>query len=85
MFAAALVPVVLFGLNWKGATKRAAIVSISFSLIMNLSIQVFSIQIPYGMSGGFLAILFSMILFIVVSLMDKPKPLPKDLDRILDM
>ena len=84
-FAAALVPVILFGLNWKGATAKAAIASISFSLIINFAIQIFSISIPYGISGGFLSLLASMILFIAVSLIDREKPLPRDIDRILEL
>lgn len=84
-FAAALVPVVLIGLNWKQASAKAAIVAISASLIINFVIQLWQIQIPYAMSGGFLAMLTSMILFIGVSLIEKPKPLPRDIDRILDL
>ncbi len=84
-FAAALVPVVLIGLNWKGATARAAVVAIASSLAINFAIQLWQIQIPYKMSGGFLAMLTSMILFIVVSMMEKQKPLPKDIDRVMDL
>lgn len=84
-FAAALVPVVLIGLNWKQASAKAAVVAISVSLLINFVIQLWQIQIPYGISGGFLAMLTSMILFIVVSMMEKPKPLPRDIDRILEL
>ncbi len=84
-FAAALVPVVLIGLNWKQASARAAIASITVSLIINFAIQIFQIQIPYAISGGFLAMLTSMILFIGLSLLEKPKPLPKDIDRIMEL
>lgn len=84
-FAAALVPVVLIGLNWKGATAKAAVVAIGSSLAINFAIQLWQIQIPYKMSGGFIAMLTSMILFIVVSMLEKPKPLPKDIDRIMDL
>ena len=84
-FAAALVPVVLIGLNWKQASAKAAITAISVSLLINFVIQLMSIQIPYGISGGFIAMLTSMILFIAVSLIEKPKPLPKDIDRILEL
>lgn len=84
-FAAALVPVVLIGLNWKQASARAAIVAISVSLLINFAIQLWQIQIPYNISGGFLAMLTSMILFIAVSLAEKPKPLPKDIDRIMEL
>lgn len=84
-FAAALVPVVLIGLNWKQASARAAIASISISLAINFAIQLWAIEIPYGISGGFLAMLSSMIIFIGVSLLEKPRPLPKDIDRILEL
>ena len=84
-FAAALVPVVLIGLNWKQASARAAIAAISLSLAVNFAIQLLSIKIPYGISGGFLAMLSSMIVFIAVSLAEKPKPLPRDIDRILEL
>ncbi len=84
-FAAALVPVVLIGLNWKQASARAAIAAISVSLLINFVIQLWQIHIPYNISGGFLAMLTSMILFIAISMMEKPKPLPKDIDRILEL
>lgn len=84
-FAAALVPVVLIGLNWKQASAKAAVTAISLSLAINFAIQLWSIKIPYGISGGFLAMLSSMIIFIAVSLAEKPKPLPKDIDRILEL
>ncbi len=84
-FAAALVPVVLIGLNWKQASARAAVIAITSSLVINLSIQLFGVTIPYAISPGFLAMLTSLILFIGVSLMEKPKPLPKDIDRIMDL
>lgn len=84
-FAAALVPVVLIGLNWKQASARAAIAAISVSLLINFAIQLWQIQIPYAISGGFIAMLTSMILFIGLSLMEKPKALPKDIDRIMEL
>lgn len=84
-FAAALVPVVLIGLNWKQASARAAVAAITLSLAINFAIQLWSIKIPYGISGGFLAMLSSMIIFIAISLVEKPKPLPKDIDRILEL
>ncbi len=84
-FAAALVPVVLIGLNWKQASARAAIAAISVSLLINFAIQIWQIQIPYAISGGFLAMLTSMILFIGLSLIEKPKALPKDIDRIMEL
>ena len=84
-FAAALAPVLIFGLNWKGASPRAAVFSILFSLVFNLVFQVFQIKLPYAMSPGFIVLLASMILFIVISLADGRRPLPRDIDRILEL
>ena len=84
-FAAALVPVVLIGLNWKQASARAAVAAISVSLLINFAIQIWQIQIPYAMSGGFIAMLTSMILFIGLSMLEKEKKLPKDIDRIMEL
>ncbi len=84
-FAAALVPVVLIGLNWKQASARAAVAAISVSLLINFAIQIWQVQIPYAMSGGFIAMLTSMILFIALSMFEKEKKLPKDIDRILEL
>lgn len=84
-FAAALVPVVLIGLNWKQASARAAVAAISVSLLINFAIQIWQVQIPYAMSGGFIAMLTSMILFIALSMFEKEKKLSKDIDRILEL
>ena len=84
-FAAALVPVVLIGLNWKQATAQAAVVAISASLVINFAVKFMQISVPYGISAGFLAMLTSMILFIGISLLSPSKKLPYDIDRIMDL
>jgi len=84
-FAAALVPVILIGLNWKRANARAAVAAITASLLINFIVQLMQIKIPYGISAGFLAMLTSMILFIGLSLLEKQKQLPKDIDRIMEL
>ncbi|MEM8768041.1 MAG: sodium/proline symporter [Pseudomonadota bacterium] len=84
-FAAALVPVVVFGLNWKRATAKAAVVAIVASLLMNFAVEIFSIRLPFGISGPFLAMTTSMSLFLIVSLIDRPPKLAEDIERILDL
>jgi SSS family transporter len=84
-FAAALVPVVVFGLNWKRASARAAVAAVVTSLVVNFSVEIFSLALPFGVSGPLLAMVSSMTLFIVISLADEPRPLPRDIDRILDL
>lgn len=85
MFAAALVPVVVIGLNWKRATRAGAISAISISIVLNLSIQFNVINPPLGMDGGFIALLTSLIVFIVVSLVTKPTPAPYDVEQVMDL
>lgn len=84
-FAAALVPVVVFGLNWKGATARAAVVAIVSSLVINFSVEILSIRLPFGISGPFLAMLTSMLLFVLVSMLDRKPRLAPDIERILEL
>ena len=84
-FAAALVPVAVFGLNWKRATAPAAIVAIVVSLLINFGIEIFSIQLPFGVSGPYLAIIVSLALFMLVSFMSKQPKLAKDIERILEL
>ena len=84
-FAAAIVPVVALGLNWKRATATAACASIIISLALNLSLELFAIEIPWGIHGGFIALLVSMISFIVISLLQTPEPPAEDIDAVMDM
>jgi SSS family transporter len=84
-FAAAIVPVVVLGLNWKRATAKAAVAAIVASLLINFGVELLSLRLPYGISGPFLAILSSMVLFIVVSLLDKKPTLAPDVERIMSI
>jgi SSS family transporter len=84
-FAAALVPVVAIGLNWKRASRKGAIVAITVSLLINFVLELFEISIPYGISGGFVALLVSTILFITISLLNKPDHIPEDIRKVMDI
>ncbi|MCY3939823.1 MAG: hypothetical protein OXG29_01945 [Gammaproteobacteria bacterium] len=77
-FAAAIVPVVVIGLNWKRGTARGAVVAVLASLLINFGIEILPISLPKDINGGFLAMLTSITLFICVSLLDKrPKHAPE--------
>ncbi len=84
-FAAALVPVVALGLNWKRATARAACAAIILSLVVNFTIELFNITLPFGIQGGMLAILSSMIVFIVVSLLSSQRKLDPVIEEVMDI
>lgn len=84
-FAAALVPTVAIGFNWKRATARAANTAILTSLVVNLAIELFGIHMPYGISGGAVALLVSLVLFFGISLTSTPPVLDPDIEAIMDM
>jgi Na+/proline symporter len=84
-FAAAIVPVVAIGLNWQRANWQAAVSAIIVSVVVNLGIEVFSIKIPYGIAGGFLALIISMLVFIVVTMMTPRVELQPDIKAAMEI
>ena len=84
-FAAAIVPVVAIGFNWKRATPKAANIAIISSLSINFIIKIFKIPLPYSIDVGAFALFVSMFLFITISLMDEPKELDPDVSKIMDI
>ena len=84
-FAAALVPTVAIGFNWKRATATAANVAIVTSLIVNFGIEVFDLAIPYGITGGFVALLLSTTLFFGISLGSPPPTIDPDIEAVMDL
>jgi Na+/proline symporter len=84
-FAAALVPVVAIGFNWKRATPLAANVAIVSSLIINFAPQIFRIPIPYGINIGAISLLISLTLFFGISLASKPPILDDDIAAIMEL
>ena len=84
-FAAALVPTVTVGFNWKRATAAAANTAIICSLIVNFSIELLHLKVPYGISGGFVALLVSLILFFGISFLSRPPRLDKDIEAMMDL
>jgi len=60
------------------------VVAITTGLIIDFSFEMFGLGLPYGMSGRLFALLISMILFVIVSLMDRPGVIAKDIERVMD-
>jgi Na+/proline symporter len=83
-FAAALVPVVALGFNWKRATATAANTAIATSLALNRGLELFGIRLPYGIHGGVVALLVSLVLFLGISLASAPPRLDRDIAAALD-
>ncbi|MCH8204500.1 MAG: sodium/proline symporter [Candidatus Hydrogenedentes bacterium] len=84
-FAAALVPTVAIGFNWKRATSTAAITAIVASLAVNFGIKLFDIRVPYNIDGGAIALIVSLTLFFTISLASKPPKIDPDIEAIMDM
>lgn len=84
-FAAALVPTVAIGFNWKRANAAAAIAAIVSSLAVNFGIKLFKIPMPYGIDGGAVSLILSLTLFFAISYAIPPKPLDRDIEEIMDM
>jgi sodium/proline symporter len=74
-FAAAIVPSVALGLNWKRATAAACVASISVSLVLNFALELANrhnlYTLPYGMNVGCFSLLVSLIAFVTISLLSR--------------
>jgi len=84
-FAAALVPVVGLGFNWKRATPAAANTALLASLLINLGMELFAVRLPWGIHGGVVAMLVSLGLFLGISLAQEPPSLAPDIEAVLDV
>ena len=84
-FAAALVPTVAIGFNWKRANATACIVAIASSLLINFTVKLVGITIPYGIDVGAISLIVSLLLFFGISLASKPQPIDPDIDAIMDL
>jgi Na+/proline symporter len=84
-FAAAIVPTVAIGFNWKRATPTAATVAIVTSLAVNFGVQLFQWQLPYGFDGGALSLLLSLTLFVGISLASPRPQLHPDIEAVMDL
>ena len=83
-FAAAIVPTVALGFNWKRATPMAANIAIIASLAVNFIVKIFKIAVPYGIDVGALSLAISLTLFIGISLLSKPPEIDPDVEAVMD-
>ncbi len=84
-FAAAIVPTVAIGFNWKRATAMAANVAIVSSLALNLIIELSGYRVPFGIHGGAISLILSTTLFFTISLLTPQPKLSKSIDTIMDL
>ena len=74
-FAAAIVPSIAIGLNWKRATGAASALSIGVSIVLNFALELSArhgvYTLPNGFSVGCFSMLVSLVVFIGVSLLSR--------------
>ena len=84
-FAAAIVPTVAIGFNWKRATALACNVAIVSSLLINFGLELFDIQLPNGFHSGAFSLLVSLTLFFVISRLSPRPSIAPDIERVMDL
>lgn len=91
LFAAAIVPILGVGLNWKGATTEGAIAAAAIALFGNLilavGIQFYGWSLPHGSAAEALTLLLAIVVMIVVSLVTNTKArddIDDDIERVID-
>ena len=84
-FAAATVPVVAIGFNWKRGTALAANVAIAASLLVNFSPALFGVGLPHGLHVGAVALMASLTLFVGISLASRRPQLDPDIEAAMDL
>ncbi|MBP89936.1 MAG: hypothetical protein CMJ64_25050 [Planctomycetaceae bacterium] len=84
-FAAAIVPTVAIGFNWKRATSLACNVAIVSSLLMNFGLKWFDVQLPHGFHGGAFSLLVSLTLFFLVSMLSPRESIAADIEEVMDL
>ena len=85
IFAAAVVPVVTLGFNWKRATPLAANAAIISSLVVLFVIRIFGISLPYRIDAGAFTLILSLTVFMVISFASPPPELDPDVEHVMDM
>ena len=84
-FAAAIVPVVALGFNWKRGTHLAANVAITTSLLVNFSVKLLKVPMPYNIDVGAISLVISLTLFIGISLASKKPDLDPHVSQVMDL
>ena len=90
VFAAAIVPVVAIGFNWKRATALAANVAMVSSMFTIFFVEFIYIKalgngVPYGLNTGAIAIIVSMTLFFAISLASPKPDIDPDIEAVMDL
>lgn len=85
IFAAAVVPVVTLGFNWKKGTPFAANMAIISSLVVLFTIKIMKWSLPYAIDAGAFTLILSLTIFVGISLFSKAPKLDPAVERVMDM
>lgn len=85
IFAAAVVPVVTLGFNWKRATPFAANMAIISSLVVLFTIKMMKWTLPYSIDAGAFTLILSLTIFVGITLFSKAPKLDPAVERVMDM
>jgi SSS family transporter len=92
LFAAAFVPMVTIGFNWKRATWQGAVAAAVTGLVVNVGLDLASKYpreaplyfVPNAVSAGAIALTASVLVMIIVSLSTKPQTLDPLVEEAVD-
>jgi len=88
-FAAAIVPSVAIGLNWKRATAAACTASIGASIFLNFALELASrhgvYTLPNGLPVGAVSLTVSLAIFVGVSLATPKPEIPEDVRAAMEV
>lgn len=89
-FAAALVPTVAIGFNWKRANALAANTAMIVGITIIFGVKIYGMvnkdfAMPYSIDAGAVALLVSLLLFFAISLATPQKKIDPDIEAVMDM
>ena len=91
-FAAAIVPSIAIGLNWKRASAAGCVASIATSIALNFALELSArnglFSLPHGMSVGCFSLLVSLVVFVAVSWQTSPearRQIPPDVQAAMEV
>ena len=88
-FAAAIVPSVAIGFNWKRATAAACTTSIAVSLVLNFALELAArhelYELPNGFAVGCFSLIVSLLLFVGISFATGPGEIAEDVSAAMDV
>lgn len=91
LFAATIVPALVLGLSWGGATRQGAVASIVTGIVVILGLETLAyfkvFTFPAGVTASALALVASILVFAAVSLVTQRRPridVGSDVRRLID-